>query len=107
MRCVRTAPRAGSGWAYADSRGAIPSVATASIHVLPNGNDSLMERRVFLAILLAAVVMYGWQALFPPPEQEQAASSTPTSAPQPPASSTSPAPAAAPAPVEPTQPSPE
>jgi YidC/Oxa1 family membrane protein insertase len=26
-----------------------------------------MERRVFLAILLAAIVMYGWQALFVPP----------------------------------------
>src|SRR5688572_22890277 len=27
-----------------------------------------MERRVFLAIFLAAVVMYGWQALFVPPQ---------------------------------------
>jgi YidC/Oxa1 family membrane protein insertase len=35
-----------------------------------------MERRVFLAIFLAAIVMYGWQALFvpppPPPTQTQA-----------------------------------
>src|SRR5512132_2788696 len=26
-----------------------------------------MERRIFLAIILAAVVMYGWQAFFMPP----------------------------------------
>jgi len=38
-----------------------------------------MERRVFLAIFLAAVVMYGWQALFvpptPPPDQRTAPAS--------------------------------
>src|SRR5688572_32689510 len=26
-----------------------------------------MERRIFVAILLAALVMYGWQVAFPPP----------------------------------------
>ena len=50
-----------------------------------------MERRIFLAIILAAVVMYGWQAFFMPPppaprsnasQQAQApAKATPTPAP--------------------------
>jgi YidC/Oxa1 family membrane protein insertase len=36
-----------------------------------------MERRVFVAILLAAIVMYGWQALFmPPPPQPGAGPET-------------------------------
>jgi YidC/Oxa1 family membrane protein insertase len=37
-----------------------------------------MERRIFLAIILAAVVMYGWQALFmpPPPPARSSASQT-------------------------------
>jgi len=36
-----------------------------------------MERRIFLAIILAAVVMYGWQAFFlPPPPPRPSASQT-------------------------------
>ena len=61
-----------------------------------------MERRVFLAILLAAIVMYAWQAMFvppaPAPATEQAAS--------PPASTAEPPAAAAPAPVTPSVASP-
>src|SRR5262245_14216125 len=44
-----------------------------------------MERRIFLAIILAAVVMYGWQAFFMPPPpatksnaSQQASTKTPT-----------------------------
>ena len=48
-----------------------------------------MERRIFLAIILAAVVMYGWQAFFMPPppparsssQQAAAKPATPTAAP--------------------------
>jgi YidC/Oxa1 family membrane protein insertase len=50
-----------------------------------------MERRIFLAIILAAVVMYGWQAFFmpvPPPRPANTptttASSKPTPTPNPP-----------------------
>ena len=50
-----------------------------------------MERRVFLAIFLAALVMYGWQALFVPPTPDPA-----QTAPQP---ARAPAPAASPAPA--------
>ena len=49
-----------------------------------------MERRVFIAILLSAVVMYGYQAIFPPPE--------------PPATSTTQTAAATAAPSTPTSP---
>ena len=68
-----------------------------------------MERRVFVAILLAAVVMYGWQALFVPPPPvkpaQTAAGSTPSPSPitQPPAAA-APAPSA---PVAPAAPAPE
>jgi YidC/Oxa1 family membrane protein insertase len=65
-----------------------------------------MERRVFLAIFLAAVVMYGWQALFvPPPPADTAnppaaAAGTATPATQTPAPA-APAGDAQPAPVTP------
>ena len=38
-----------------------------------------MERRIFLAVILGAVVMYGWQALFmpPPPPPRQASNPAP------------------------------
>lgn len=42
-----------------------------------------MERRVFLAIILAAVVMYGWQAMFPPPVAPSRPAATPAATPQP------------------------
>jgi YidC/Oxa1 family membrane protein insertase len=61
-----------------------------------------MERRIFLAIILAAVVMYGWQAFFMPPPPPQStpakqgtASGTAQSAPRP-----TEAPSVAPAPAE-------
>jgi len=42
-----------------------------------------MERRVFVAILLSFVVLYGYQALFPPPAQQSSSTgSTPASQPQ-------------------------
>jgi YidC/Oxa1 family membrane protein insertase len=52
-----------------------------------------MERRVFLAILLSFVVLYGYQAFFapPPPAEQKAASTTQASA-----SSSTPAPASTP-----------
>src|SRR5688500_14133780 len=42
-----------------------------------------MERRIFIAILLAALVMYGWQAFFPPPVPERplASQTTPSATP--------------------------
>jgi YidC/Oxa1 family membrane protein insertase len=46
-----------------------------------------MERRVFLAILLAFVVLYGWQALFVPPEPERATRAAPPAAPDAPSAS--------------------
>src|SRR6188508_957619 len=39
-----------------------------------------MERRIFLAIILAAVVMYGWQAFFVPPPPPARTSSQQTAA---------------------------
>jgi len=64
-----------------------------------------MERRVFIAILLAAVVMYGWQALFMPPPPAPGQTRPPASAPTTPAQTpdlaAAPTPAAAPQPVEP------
>ena len=59
-----------------------------------------MERRIFLAVILGAVVMYGWQALFmpPPPPPRQTSNPAPSS-PQPAAaSSADPAPPALAAP---------
>jgi YidC/Oxa1 family membrane protein insertase len=68
-----------------------------------------MERRVFVAILLAALVMYGWQALFVPPMPERTAADPAASAP--PASPEASAPAAAAptptAPPVPATPAPE
>src|SRR5688572_32231202 len=52
-----------------------------------------MERRIFIAILLAALVMYGWQVLFPPPVLPDRAATQQTQ----PAPAASPAPAAPPA----------
>ena len=66
-----------------------------------------MERRIFLAILLAALVMYGWQAFFMPPvpprsATEQKATTTPGSTPTPPPTAPSTVPAeVAPSPIEP------
>src|SRR5687768_2516503 len=57
-----------------------------------------MERRIFIAILLAALVMYGWQVLFPPPAPPERAA-TQQIQPAPAAPTTPAAPAAAPAPV--------
>jgi YidC/Oxa1 family membrane protein insertase len=49
-----------------------------------------MERRIFLAIILAAVVMYGWQAFFMPPPPPARSSSQQTAA-KPAATATAPA----------------
>jgi YidC/Oxa1 family membrane protein insertase len=57
-----------------------------------------MERRIFLAIILAALVMYGWQVLFVPPPPAKSATTATTAAPTPPAPST-------PAPASPASPS--
>jgi len=40
-----------------------------------------MERRIFLAVILGALVMYGWQALFMPPPPATTPAKTPTEAP--------------------------
>jgi YidC/Oxa1 family membrane protein insertase len=69
------APCAGRGSAFAAWRAVTRSGVTASIHVrrrlpyrpLTPASIAFMERRVFLAIFLAAIVMYAWQALFVPP----------------------------------------
>jgi YidC/Oxa1 family membrane protein insertase len=63
-----------------------------------------MERRIFLAVILGALVMYGWQALFMPPpaaptpvattkEIAAATADSSTAAPQPAAPTAAPAPA--------------
>src|SRR5688572_13160471 len=56
-----------------------------------------MERRIFIAVILGALVMYGWQALFLPPPPAPTPATTATGAPaatQPaPASPSAPAPA--------------
>jgi len=64
-----------------------------------------MERRIFLAIILAAVVMYGWQAFFmPPPPAPRSNASQQAEAPA--KASATPAPAAqAPSPQGETKPS--
>ena len=67
-----------------------------------------MERRVFLAIILAALVMYGWQALFVPPVPPPAAeprADTGAATPSPSAPAV-PAPAPAPAPAVDAEPAP-
>jgi YidC/Oxa1 family membrane protein insertase len=58
-----------------------------------------MERRVFIAVILSFVVLYGYQALFPPPEPAPATKPPVTSAPKAaaPAPAATAAPAAAPA----------
>ena len=60
-----------------------------------------MERRIFLAIILAALVMYGWQVFFmPAPPPRPAASATTTGSSNPaPTPPVAPTPAEAPAPV--------
>ena len=60
-----------------------------------------MERRIFLAIILAALVMYGWQVFFmPAPPPRPAASATTTGSSKPaPTPPVAPTPAEAPAPV--------
>jgi YidC/Oxa1 family membrane protein insertase len=45
-----------------------------------------MERKVLLAVILSFVVLYGWQALFPPPKPPQQDPTSASGAPQPPAS---------------------
>ena len=40
-----------------------------------------MERRIFIAVILGALVMYGWQALFPPPPPAPAPAKAATGAP--------------------------
>ena len=47
-----------------------------------------MEKRVLLAILLSFVVLYGYQALFPPPEPVQPQTSAPAAAPPGPSTAT-------------------
>lgn len=61
---------------------------------------SIMERRVFIAILLSAVVMYGYQALFPQPQPASpvAATAAPGASPAPVTQTPEPA---APQPAEP------
>src|SRR5687767_4736736 len=59
-----------------------------------------MERRIFIAILLAALVMYGWQVLFPPPAPpERAATQQIQQTPAAPITPAAPPASAAPAPV--------
>jgi YidC/Oxa1 family membrane protein insertase len=53
-----------------------------------------MERRIFIAILLAALVMYGWQVIFPPPEPPAPQVTTAQPAAPPPAAPTAPGPPA-------------
>src|SRR5687767_12196183 len=63
-----------------------------------------MERRIFLAVILGALVMYGWQALFVPPPPAPTPVKTATDAPAAtpaPASSSSPAAAAPTTPAAP------
>jgi YidC/Oxa1 family membrane protein insertase len=60
-----------------------------------------MERRIFLAILLAALVMYGWQAFFMPPVPPASTAQKPTTATgTPPAAPATPSVAAPAAPAE-------
>ena len=55
-----------------------------------------MERRIFIAIILGALVMYGWQALFPPPPPPPGPAKTAAGAPAAPTSAPAgPSPAAA------------
>jgi len=54
-----------------------------------------MERRVFIAVILSFVVLYGYQALFPPPEPTNAPKPAAQSAAAPAASAPAPAPVAA------------
>ena len=63
-----------------------------------------MERRIFLAVILGAVVMYGWQALvMPPPPPRPASQAAAPAASTPAATSQAPAPAPTPeAPPTPT-----
>ena len=63
-----------------------------------------MERRVFLAIFLAAIVMYAWQALFVPPVPPPSASDPRTTAAAPDTPGTPAATAAAPVATPPTEP---
>ena len=64
-----------------------------------------MERRIFLAIILAAIVMYGWQAFFMPPPPPQRpnpshqASTKPAAAPSPAAAPTAAPPETQPVPA--------
>ena len=59
-----------------------------------------MERRIFLAIILAALVMYGWQALFTPPPPTKTGGK-PASEPKAPTTAPQPATIEAPAPSPP------
>jgi YidC/Oxa1 family membrane protein insertase len=82
-------------------RAAVRSAATASIPF--RVGSRLMERRVFIAILLAFVVLYGFQLLVPPPPPPDAVegSAAPATAPPSDSSAATPPPNAAPAPAEP------
>jgi YidC/Oxa1 family membrane protein insertase len=62
-----------------------------------------MERRIFIAVILGAVVMYAWQALFmpPPPPPRQASNPAPASSQPAGAPATQPATAPAPAALTP------
>src|SRR5688572_21581016 len=59
---------------------------------------SFMERRIFLAVILGALVMYGWQALMLPPPPPTRPGGTPAQAPTAtsPPTETAPPPAQAP-----------
>ena len=72
-----------------------------------------MERRIFIAVILGALVMYGWQALFMPPppatpartgtEAPAATKPTPAGPSAPSATAAAPAPPDAPAAVAPVK----
>ena len=63
-----------------------------------------MERRIFVAILLAAVVMYGWQVAFPPPAPPAAVATPQTPSATPPAATALPAAPGVPAVATPSAP---
>ena len=68
-RATRSRPRRGPGGRRPPP--VIPSAATATIRYLSASSPiqtSLNGKRVLLAIVLSFVVLYGYQAMFPPPE---------------------------------------
>jgi YidC/Oxa1 family membrane protein insertase len=74
-------------------------VATVTIRCQTARESDFMEKRVLLAVVLSFVVLYGYEALFPPPKPQPKPNAAPASA-----SAPSQAPAAAPQPAQSSQP---